>query len=416
MRFWKSDAPLYPSPRPQLPSSTPAPDGLGSLARLFFKLGVIGFGGPAAHIAMMEDEVVERRGWLSRQHFLDLIGATNLVPGPNSTEMTMHVGFERARWPGLFVAGGAFIVPAALSTGLLAWLYVEYGTLPAVAPFLAGIKPAVVTVILGALWRLGTKAVKSWALALLGLAVGAALALGLGELWALLAGGLVGMAVLGLWERGTSGRMEGPKGGGDQARGALLLAGVQPARDSVAVAAGASGAMAGVSLWKLGLFFLKVGAVLYGSGYVLIAFLEGGLVDGLGWLTEQQLLDAIAIGQFTPGPVLTTATFIGYVLGGVPGAVVATLGIFLPAFVFVGILNPVVPRLRESRWSAAFLDAVNVSAVALMAVVTVELGADVLDRPGAWAIFAVAALLTLRFKLNAAWIVLGGALAGWILL
>ncbi len=385
----------------------PAPGGLGALARLFFKLGVIGFGGPAAHIAMMEDEVVERRGWLSRQHFLDLIGATNLVPGPNSTEMTMHVGFERARWPGLFVAGGAFIVPAALSTGILAWLYVAYGALPAVAPFLAGIKPAVMAVILAALWRLGRKAVKTWTLALLGLAVGAALALGLGELWALLAGGVIGMAVLALWERGR---------GGERATGAALLAGPQIGRDSLAAAAGGGAAMAGVSLWALGLFFLKVGAVLYGSGYVLIAFLEGGLVDDLGWLTEQQLLDAIAIGQFTPGPVLTTATFIGYVLGGVPGAVVATLGIFLPAFVFVGILNPIVPRLRESKWSAAFLDAVNVSAVALMAVVTLELGADVLDRPGAWAIFAVAAVLTLRFRVNAAWVVLGGALAGWALL
>ncbi len=401
---------MYPPPRPQLqpdpppPSGSP-PDGLGVLARVFFKLGVIGFGGPAAHIAMMEDEVVERRGWLSRQHFLDLIGATNLIPGPNSTEMTMHVGYERGRWPGLFVAGGSFIFPAALSTGVLAWLYVRYGEVPAVAPLLAGIKPAVVAVILGALWRLGRKAVKSWALALLGLAVGAALALGLGELWALLAGGIIGMAVLALWkERGA------------RARGALVLAMPQVGRDSLAAAAGAAGAMAGVSLWALGLFFLKVGAILYGSGYVLIAFLEGGLVDDLGWLTEQQLLDAVAIGQFTPGPVLTTATFIGYVLGGVPGAVVATLGIFLPAFVFVGLLNPVVPRLRASKWSAAFLDAVNVSAVALMAVVTLELGADVLVSPGAWAIFAVAAVLALRFKVNAAYIVLGGALAGWVLL
>ncbi len=384
--------------------SPPSSDGLGVLARVFFKLGVIGFGGPAAHIAMMEDEVVERRGWLSRQHFLDLIGATNLIPGPNSTEMTMHVGYERARWPGLFVAGGSFIFPAALSTGLLAWLYVRYGEVPAVAPFLAGIKPAVMAVILGALWRLGKKAGKSWTLAFLGLAVGAALALGLGELWALLAGGIIGMAVLALWKKR-----------GEEGERAKVVFPVVP-QDSLVVAAGATGAAAGVSLWALGLFFLKVGAILYGSGYVLIAFLEGGLVQDYGWLTEQQLLDAIAIGQFTPGPVLTTATFIGYVLGGVPGAVVATLGIFLPAFVFVGILNPIVPRLRESKWSAAFLDAVNVSAVALMAVVTLELGAGVLVSPGAWVIFAVATVLALRFKVNAAWIVLGGALAGWLLI
>ena len=379
---------------------------LSELARLFFKLGVIGFGGPAAHIAMMDDEVVERRGWLTRQHFLDLIGATNLVPGPNSTEMTMHVGYERARWPGLFVAGASFIFPAALSTGVLAWLYVAYGDVPAVAPFLAGIKPAVLAVILGALWKLGKKAVKSWTLAALGLAVGAALWFGLSELWALLAGGLIGMAILALWyERGARQRAK---------RGGLLLLTPQVGRDTLAVAAGTAGAAAGISLWALGLFFLKVGAILYGSGYVLIAFLEGGLVRDYGWLTEQQLLDAIAIGQFTPGPVLTTATFIGYILAGVPGAIVATLGIFLPAFVFVGILNPIVPRLRDSKWSAAFLDAVNVSAVALMAVVTLQLGTSVLISPLAWVIFAVAALLTLRFKVNAAWIVLGGAVAGWL--
>ncbi len=398
---------VYPSPFNRLQMETPDRSGrLGELARVFFKLGVIGFGGPAAHIAMMDDEVVERRGWLSRQHFLDLIGATNLVPGPNSTEMTMHVGYERARWPGLFVAGASFILPAALTTGVLAWLYVKYGALPEVAPFLAGIKPAVLAVILGALWKLGRKAIKSWILAALGILVGVALALGIGELWALLAGGLIGMAVLALWkERGAR---AATKGGG------LFLTAPQIGRDTLAVAAGATGAAVGLSLWTLGLFFLKVGAILYGSGYVLIAFLEGGLVRDYGWLTEQQLLDAIAIGQFTPGPVLTTATFIGYVLAGVPGAIVATLGIFLPAFVFVGILNPIVPRLRDSKWTAAFLDAVNVSAVALMAVVTLQLGTTVLTSPLAWIIFAVAALLTLRFRINAAWLVLGGAVAGWL--
>lgn len=389
------------------PSSTDEPTGrLRELARVFFKLGVIGFGGPAAHIAMMDEEIVERRGWLSRQHFLDLIGATNLIPGPNSTEMTMHVGYERARWPGLFVAGGAFIFPAALSTGLLAWLYVAYGDVPAVAPFLAGIKPAVLAVILGALWKLGKKAIKNYVLAALGFSVGLALWFGLGELWALLAGGLIGMAILALWkERG--------------ARSSAQRIGLTPmipqiGRDSLTVTAGAAGAAAGLSLWTLGLFFLKVGAILYGSGYVLIAFLEGGLVRDYGWLTEQQLLDAIAIGQFTPGPVLTTATFIGYVLAGIPGAIVSTLGIFLPAFVFVGLLNPIVPRLRDSKWTAAFLDAVNVSAVALMAVVTLQLGASVLVGPVSVTIFAVATVLVLRFKVNAAWIVLGGAIAGWL--
>ncbi|NNF58745.1 MAG: chromate efflux transporter [Rhodothermaceae bacterium] len=385
------------------------PGRLGELARLFFKLGVIGFGGPAAHIAMMEDEVIERRGWIDRQHFLDLIGATNLIPGPNSTEMTMHVGYARAGWPGLFVAGGSFIFPAALLTGLFAWAYVEFGTLPAVEPFLLGIKPAVMAVILGALWRLGKKAVKSALLAGLGVAVSAALLLGVSEVPALLIGGVVGMLVLVLLGHdGTNGTAASPQGPALSPKKAGLLLLAQPA------AAGATGVAGGVSLWKLGLFFLKVGAVLYGSGYVLIAFLEGDLVDGYGWLTQQQLLDAIAIGQFTPGPVLTTATFIGYVLAGVPGAIVATLAIFLPSFMFVGILHPIVPRLRKSRWTAAFLDAINVSAVALMAVVTLQLGRNVLISPLTWGIFLVAAVLALRYKVNAAWLVLGGAGVGWL--
>ena len=390
-------------------ADAPRPGRLGELARLFFKLGVIGFGGPAAHIAMMEDEVIERRGWIDRQHFLDLIGATNLIPGPNSTEMTMHVGYARAGWLGLFVAGGSFIFPAALLTGLFAWAYVEFGTLPAVEPFLLGIKPAVMAVILGALWRLGKKAVKSALLAGLGVAVSAALLLGVSEVPALLIGGVVGMLILVLLGHdGTNGAAPPLKSKASSPTKAGLLLLAQPA------AAGAAGVAGGVSLWKLGLFFLKVGAVLYGSGYVLIAFLEGDLVGGYGWLTQQQLLDAIAIGQFTPGPVLTTATFIGYVLAGVPGAIVATLAIFLPSFVFVGILHPIVPRLRKSKWTAAFLDAVNVSAVALMAVVTLLLGRSVLISPLTWGIFLVAAVLALRYKVNAAWLVLGGAIVGWL--
>ena len=380
---------------------------LGVLARLFFKLGVIAFGGPAAHIAMMEDEIVERRGWIDRQHFLDLIGATNLIPGPNSTEMTMHVGYERAGWPGLLTAGGCFILPAALLTGTLGWLYAQYGTMPQVEPFLAGIKPAVMAVILGALWRLGKKALKGWPLVPVGVGVALALALGVSEIVALLVGGGLGM----LWLIGYD-RLRTGEGW----RASLLLPLLaSPFAPRLLAWMQAATEQEQVSLWKLFLFFLKVGAILYGSGYVLIAFLEGDLVEGYGWLSEQQLLDAIAIGQFTPGPVLTTATFIGVVLAGWQGGVVATLGIFLPAFVFVGILNPIVPRLRESVWTAAFLDAVNVSAVALMLVVTVELGIGVLTSWIPWVIFGLAVIAAFRFKLNAAYLVLGGAVLGWLL-
>ncbi len=380
---------------------------LGELTRLFLKLGIIAFGGPAAHIAMMEDEVVTRREWLTRQHFLDLVGATNLIPGPNSTEMTMHVGYEQAGWRGLFTAGACFILPAVLITGFFGWLYVEYGTLPEVEPFLYGIKPAVIAVILGAVWKLGKSAVKGWRFAVMGVVVAAATLAGLGEIWALLAGGLLGT----LWLRAT---------GYDSSRTAgrfIPILFLQQARDTagVAAAAGAAGAAAGVSLWKLFLFFLKVGAVLYGSGYVLVAFLEGGLVQDYGWLTQAQLLDAVAIGQFTPGPVLSTSTFIGYIVEGVPGAVVATLGIFLPSFFFVLILNPLIPRMRESVWISAFLDAVNVAAVALMVAVTIELGVSTLVSWPTWVIAGLAAVLALRFKTNAAWLVLGGGLLGWVL-
>lgn len=385
--------------------STPAPEAsggrgpLGEVAALFLKLGFIAFGGPAAHIAMMEDEVVERRGWLTRQHFLDLIGATNLIPGPNSTEMTMHVGYERAGWRGLIVAGACFIGPAVLLTGIAAWAYVEYGELPEVAPFLAGIKPAVIAVIVGALWKLGKKAITGWPLAVLSILVAGAVLLGLGEIWALLAGGVGGaLALRGLSARGQD--------SGTASRWIPLLflqAGAGTA---------ASGAAAGVSLFKLWWFFFKVGAVLYGSGYVLVAFLEGGLVDDLGWLTQAQLLDAIAIGQFTPGPVLSTSTFIGYLVLGVGGAAVATLGIFLPSFVFVSILNPLVPRLRQSAWLSAFLDAVNAAAVALMLAVTLQLSADVLITWPAAIIAIVAAVAALRYKVSSLWVVLGGAVAG----
>ena len=385
-----------------------APRGqLAEVARLFLKLGVIAFGGPAAHIAMLEDEVVTRRGWLSRQHFLDLVGATNLIPGPNSTEMTMHVGYERAGWKGLFTAGTCFILPAVLVTGSFAWLYVNYGSLPQVEPFLYGIKPAVIAVILGAVWKLGRTAVKGWRFAVLGLVVATAVLGGLNEVWALLAGGVLGT----LWLRA---------GGYDSARTAgallpILLLRPSAAAGAAGVTVAAAGAVATVSLWKLFFFFLKIGAILYGSGYVLVAFLEGGLVQDFGWLTQPELLDAIAIGQFTPGPVLSTATFIGYVVEGVPGAAVATLGIFLPSFFFVLLLNPLIPRLRDSVWLSAFLDSVNVAAVALMVAVTIELAIGTLVSWPAWVIAGLAAVLALAFRVNAAWLVAGGAVFGWLL-
>ncbi|MDE2958262.1 MAG: chromate efflux transporter [Bacteroidota bacterium] len=365
---------------------------MGDLIRLFLKLGFIGFGGPAAAIAMMEDEVVVRRRWLSREHFLDLVGATNLIPGPNSTEMALHIGYERKGYGGLLVAGWCFILPAALMTGVLGWLYMAYGQVPALEPFLAGIKPAVIVIILGALWRLGKTAVRQVSLVPIGAAVAAALLLGVNEVLALIGGGLLGLAGLYAWRRRTV-IMALP----------LIVMGVLQ-----------SGQVE-YSLLKLGLFFLKVGSVLYGSGYVLIAFLDGDLVQTYGWLSEQQLLDAVAIGQFTPGPVLTTATFIGVMLGGWQGGLVATVAIFLPSFIFVSILNPLIPRLRKSKITAAFLDAINVSAVALMLVVTVRLGLAVLTGWSPWIVFGLAALATWRFRLHAGWLVAGGAAAGYLL-
>ena len=377
----------------------PAPSRVGELVRLFAKLGFIAFGGPAAHIAMLEDEVVTRREWMSRQHFLDLVGATNLIPGPNSTEMMMHIGYERAGWKGLLAAGAAFIFPAALLTGLAAWAYVTWGRLPEVEPFLAGIKPAVLVIILGALWKLGRKAIRGWELAVLALLIVVAAMAGVSEILVLLGGGVLGMAWLGS-RRSDS---------GTAARWLPIL--FQSANSTAAVAA-AGTAAAGVSLWKLGWFFLKVGSVLYGSGYVLIAFLEGGLVQDLGWITQAELLDAVALGQFTPGPVLSTATFIGYLVEGIPGAVIATIGIFLPAFLFVGLLNPLIPRLRTSRWLSAFLDAVNAAAVALMVAVSIGIGQQVLITPEAIIITALAAVAVFGFRVSAVWIVIGSALLG----
>lgn len=394
------------------------PDSAGSrlreVALLFLQLGITAFGGPAAHIAMMEDEVVTRRNWLSRQHFLDLVGATNLIPGPNSSEMTMHVGYERARIPGLIVAGASFILPAAVITLVFAWLYVRLGTIPAVEQFLLGIKPAVIGIILGAVWRLGQKALKSWQVGLVGVVVFAAALLGMNEIIALLVGGVLGM----FWLRWSAG-LGKPKP--PATLSSFVLTGSQPLKWTLIVkpwlqiVGATAAAAAGVSLWKLGAVFLLVGATLYGSGYVLFAYLQALLVENLGWLTELQLLDAIAIGQFTPGPVLTTATFVGYLLAGVPGAIVATLAIFLPSFLFVLLLNPLIPRMRQSPWLAAFLDAVNIAAIALMVVVVIDLGQATLVSWPAWLIAVLSVITTLFLKINSAWVVVGGAVLGFLL-
>ena len=373
---------------------------LGELAALFLKLGTVGFGGPAVHIGMMEAEVVGRRQWLSREYFLDLVGATNLIPGPNSTEMAIHLGFIRAGWAGLVVAGLCFILPAVLITAGLAWAYVRFGSLPQVAPFFYGIKPAVLAVILIAALRLGRTAVKGWRLGVVGVGVVVASLGGVNEVLALFVGGALGM----LWLRL-------PNLSAQQRAWILaILAG-----SATLGAAPAAGAAMPVSLWNLGAFFLKVGAVLYGSGYVLVAFLEGGLVHDYAWLTRQQLLDAVAIGQFTPGPVLSTATFVGYLVAGAAGAWVATAAIFLPSFCFVAALNPLVPRLRRSSWMAAFLDAVNVSAIALMAAVTFKLAQSTLTAWPAWLIAAGAAALGVGWKVDPSRLILGGAVAGWAL-
>jgi chromate transporter len=385
---------------------------LRELARLFLKLGVIGFGGPAAHIAMMEDEVVRRRGWLTHKRFLDLLGATNLIPGPNSTEMAIHIGHVRAGFPGLLVAGTCFILPAMLIVMGCAWAYTRFGALPEAKGVLYGVKPVIIAVVVQALWGLTRAAVKTGWLAALGAAVVGFSFAGANELLLLFAAGFV-VAIV----RALLGEKRG--------KSASLLAatplpapmlettnGLSPATTTTVAGLTTAAAVTPFGLWPLFWFFLKVGSVLYGSGYVLLAFLRADLVERWGWLSETQLLDAVAVGQITPGPVFTTATFIGYVLAGTPGALVATVGIFLPAFFFVAISGPLIPRLRASPIAGAFLDGVNVASLALMAVVTWQLGRVALVDGLTMVLAALSALLLLRFRLNSAWLVTGGAVAG----
>jgi chromate transporter len=346
---------------------------------------------------MMEAEIVRRRRWLDHQRFIDLLGATNLIPGPNSTEMAIHIGLLRAGWQGLLVAGTCFIVPAMLIVWALAALYVKYGALPQAAWLLYGVKPVIIAIVAQALWGLGKAAIKSGSTALAAALVIVLSFFGANEILLLFAAGFAVMIVENLRRGWRPPQM---------AVGAC--AGGAPGPPPTAAAAPAQP----VTLTALTLFFLKIGSVLFGSGYVLLAFLRADLVERWRWLTDRQLLDAIAIGQFTPGPVFTTATFVGYIVAGTPGALLATLGIFLPAFVFVALSSPLIPRLRRSPWAAGFLDGVNAASLGLMAAVTWQLGkAAIVD--GLTIVLAVlAAALVFSSKINSAWLVLAGAIAG----
>jgi chromate transporter len=375
---------------------------LSEIAVVFLRLGTTAFGGPAAHIAMMEEEVVRRRRWLTREQFLDYLGATNLIPGPNSTELAIHIGHARGGWPGLFVAGVSFILPATLIVGAIAWAYVRYGTLPEAAGLLYGIKPVVIAIVAQALWTLGRVAVKTVVLALLGFVAIVGVAAGVHEL-VVLAGAGVAMVLARL---AASGRRRAVR--------TLVIGMISGVSGGAAAAMTATTTAAPFGLWPLFLVFVKAGAVLFGSGYVLLAFLRADLVARLGWLTEPQLLDAIAIGQVTPGPVFTTATFIGYLLGGPAAAGVATIGIFLPAFVFVALSGPLVPRLRRSVVASAALDGVNVASLALMAVVSWQLGRAALVDVLTVSLALVSLLALVRFRVNSAWLIGAGAALGWL--
>ena len=373
---------------------------LRELSLVFLKLGVIGFGGPAAHIALMEMEVVRRRGWLSRDQFLDLVGATNLIPGPNSTELAIYIGRARAGLPGLITAGAAFILPAFCIVSGVAWAYQQYGRLPETAALLHGIKPVVIAIVAQALIALGRTAVKNAALAAAGITAFIAAVSGVDEVTILVTIGIV--AGLTMWVRS--------QGSDARATGVLV-----PLWAAVASQTTTVGVASPIALLPMFLVFAKAGSLLFGSGYVLLAFLRADLVERLGWLTNAQLLDAIVVGQVTPGPVFTTATFIGYHLGGMPGAVTATVGIFLPAFAFVALSAPIVPALRRSRVAGAVLDGVNVASLALMASVTVTLARDTLVDVVGIGIAIVSVVLLVRYRVSTSFLVVVGGVVGLLL-
>ena len=377
--------------------ATGKPTPLTELGLLFLKLGTLAFGGPAAHVAMMEEEVVRRRGWLTEQEFLDYLSATNFIPGPNSTEMAIHIGHRRAGWPGLIVAGTCFIVPAATIVALIGWAYVHFGKLPQAEGLLYGVKPVVIAVVFQALWKLGRSAVKTkWlvAVALLSLVLSVA---GVNELLVLVFGGL-----LALGPRLKPSRVN--------RRNFMQWPAVELVFPGAATVIGTG---ASVGLWPIFLIFAKMGSVLFGSGYVLLAFLRADLVERHHWLTQQQLLDAVAVGQVTPGPVFTSATFVGYILRGPAGALVATLGIFLPAFLFVAASAPLLPRLRASRTVGIILDGVNVASLALMALVIWQLARSAVIDWFSLVLALGSAVLLVRYRqMNSAWLVIGSGMLG----
>jgi chromate transporter len=365
---------------------------LAEVTLLFLKLGFTAFGGPAAHIGIMHNEVVVRRKWLTDEEFLDLLGATNLIPGPNSTEMAIHIGYLRAGWPGLLAGGFCFMAPATLIVLGLSWLYVQYGNTPQLEWLMYGIKPVVIAIIAQALWTLGRKAFKNTPAIVIGISVFALYFFRLNEIALLFAGGLILMLLTNYQRlRNISPFVVIPFGG-------ISLAQAIP-----------------FSVSTLFFTFLKIGSVLYGSGYVLLAFLRNDFVLRLGWLTDQQLIDAIAIGQVTPGPLFTAATFIGYILGGTSGALLATLGIFLPSFIFVLILNPLIPKIRNSIWMSSLLDGINASSLGLMAAVTFQIASSSLTDFPTTAITLISLALLLRYKINSTWLIAGGAITGFII-
>jgi len=366
---------------------------LKEIAQLFLKLGFIGFGGPAAHIAMMQREVVDQRKWLSEQHFLDLIGATNLIPGPNSTEMAIHIGYEKGGWKGLIIAGLCFIIPAVLITGIFAWLYKQYGQVPELQAFFYGIKPAIIAIILGAVYPLAKKSLKTTQLAILGSLVLMGAFLGVHEIYLLFGTGLAALLLHKLTTKNE------PTLNSIVALPFLQLTGTT---------------LLTATNTQLFWIFLKIGSILYGSGYVLFAFLDTELV-ATGLLSRQQLIDAIAVGQFTPGPVFSSVTFIGYQINGLSGAIVSTIGIFLPSFVLVGLLSSLVKKMRNSKTFAVFLDAVNVASVALIISICFVMGKDTITDWRTIAIALLSIFITFRYnKINSAFIVLGGALLGYL--
>ena len=364
---------------------------IGEVFAFFLRLGLTAFGGPAAHIALMERDAVARR-WLSRDEFLDLVGACNLLPGPSSTQVAMALGYRRAKVTGLVVAGVCFILPASVATLALAWAYVHYGSLPQATGLLFGAKPVMVAIVLQAVWSLGKSAVRGWGPALLGLVCLAAALSGVYPIVVLLAAGGISMI---------------PSLTKDNRR--AVLSATFPGGVAGAAVEGAPG------LATIALVFLKLGVVVFGSGYILLAFLKADLVDRLHWITVRQLLDAVTAGQLTPGPVFATSTFIGYLVRGWAGAAVATLAVFLPSFFMAAAIGALAGQIRKSKLAAAFLDGVNVAAVALMAEIAIVLGrATLVDAP-TWGISLLSAVFLIRFRANATWLIAAGAAIGILL-